>query len=126
MKIERHGQARSILNLVFCANSPRDFLGLDPHGIGLHDIDQLRFCFAKVIARRRMRKGWSQADLAGFCGLERSYVSRLEKGLRTPSLDVVFRFGQAFGVAPHTLVKEVHTILSETGKKPSKSVEKSD
>jgi transcriptional regulator with XRE-family HTH domain len=79
---------------------------------GLHDTEQLRVCFARVITRRRLRKGWSQADLAGYCGLERSYVSRLEKAIRTPSLDVVFRFAQAFGVSPQTLVKEINETLS--------------
>jgi transcriptional regulator with XRE-family HTH domain len=50
--------------------------------------------------------------LAGFCGLERSYVSRLEKGIRTPSLDVIFRFAHAFHVTPQALVKEVNELLA--------------
>jgi transcriptional regulator with XRE-family HTH domain len=79
----------------------------------LHDTEQLRTCFARGITRRRLRKGWSQADLAGYCGLERSYVSRLGKAIRTPSLDVVFRFSQAFGVSPQTLVKEIKEALSQ-------------
>ncbi len=78
----------------------------------LHEIDQLRSCFARVMIRRRIVKGWSQADLAGYCGLERSYVSRLEKEMRTPSLDVVFRLARAFGVAPQTLVKEVNALMA--------------
>jgi transcriptional regulator with XRE-family HTH domain len=68
-----------------------------------------------VISERRRRRGWSQADLAGYCGLERSYVSRLEKGIRTPSLDVIFRFAHAFDVTPQTLVKEVNALM--VGKK---------
>jgi transcriptional regulator with XRE-family HTH domain len=79
----------------------------------LHEIDQIRSSFARVITRRRLRKKWSQADLAGFCGLERSYVSRLEKGIRTPSLDVIFRFAEAFKVSPETLVKEVKDFMGE-------------
>ncbi len=93
------------------ANSPRDSGRGIGHPVGLHEIDQLRSCFAQVIARRRIRQGWSQADLAGYCGLERSYVSRLEKGIRTPSLDVIFRFAEAFGISPQTLVKEVKVAL---------------
>jgi transcriptional regulator with XRE-family HTH domain len=82
----------------------------------LHDTEQLRSCFAGVVTRRRLRKGWSQADLAGYCGLERSYVSRLEKGIRTPSLDVIFRFAHAFGISAQTLVKEVNEALTKASK----------
>ena len=73
----------------------------------LHDIDQLRESFASVVTQRRLKKGWAQEDMAAYSGLERSYISRLEKGLRTPSLDVVFRFAKAFKMSPQTLVKEV-------------------
>lgn len=79
----------------------------------MHEIDQIRSSFARVITRRRLGKKWSQAELAGFCGLERSYVSRLEKGIRTPSLDVIFRFAEAFKVSPQTLVKEIKDSLDQ-------------
>ncbi len=49
--------------------------------------------------------------MAAYSGLERSYISRLEKGLRTPSLDVVFRFAAAFKISPQALVKEVKSNL---------------
>ncbi len=77
----------------------------------LHDLDHLRESFARVIIRRRLMKGWAQEDLAAYSGLERSYISRLEKGLRTPSLDVVFRCASAFKIAPQSLVKEVRSCL---------------
>lgn len=46
-------------------------------------------------------------DLAAFSGLEHSYISRLEKGTRTPSIEVVFRLARAFEIAPERLLKEV-------------------
>ncbi len=52
--------------------------------------------------------------MAAYSGLERSYISRLEKGTRTPSLDVVFRFAIAFGITPQTLVKEVKQALERS------------
>ena len=79
--------------------------------MGLHGIEQLRESFASVITRRRLEKGWAHDDMAAYSGLERSYISRLEKGTRTPSLDVVFRFAIAFGITPQTLVKEVKMTL---------------
>lgn len=50
---------------------------------------------------------WSQVDLAALTGLEHSYISRLEKGVRTPSLDVIVRLAKAFKISPEKLVREV-------------------
>ena len=85
--------------------------------LGLHDIDNLRESFAIVITRRRLKKDWAQEDMAVYSGLERSYISRLEKGLRTPSLDVVFRFASAFKISPQTLVEEVNLIMNPRSKR---------
>jgi transcriptional regulator with XRE-family HTH domain len=57
--------------------------------------------------RKRLLKRWSQVDLASYCGLENSYISRLEKGSRTPSLDVIMRVSRAFKMSPERLVKEI-------------------
>lgn len=76
---------------------------------GLEDFGQLRLAFANTLVRRRSKKRWSQVDLAAFCGLEHSYISRLEKGTRTPSIEVVFRLALAFEIAPERLLKEVRT-----------------
>ena len=37
------------------------------------------------IRELRTAKGWTQEDLAGECGLDRSYVSGLEGGRRNPT-----------------------------------------
>lgn len=87
--------------------SQSDFMRRVDRLIGLEEIDQLRRAFANVLTRRRLRKHWSQVDLGGYCGLEHSYVSRLEKGSRTPSLDVMMRVARAFQIAPERLMREV-------------------
>ena len=102
-----------------CANSHRDFGLRGGIVITLHHIDHLRESFASVITQRRLLKGWAQEDLAAYSGLERSYISRLEKGLRTPSLDVVFRCAAAFKIAPQTLVKEINLRLDLIQAPPS-------
>lgn len=78
---------------------------------GLEEVHQLRRAFASVLIRRRLGKRWSQVDLGGFSGLEHSYVSRLESGSRTPSLDVMMRLAHAFKIAPERLMKEVRVEL---------------
>lgn len=47
----------------------------------------------------RKRKGWTQQQLADRIGVSRIYISKLEQGDRlSPSLDVLERLAQAFGV----------------------------
>jgi transcriptional regulator with XRE-family HTH domain len=73
----------------------------------LIDFEQLRLAFAHVLKKRRCGKNLSQVDLAAASGVADSYISRLEKGDRMPSLDVVFRVSKALGISPETLVKEI-------------------
>lgn len=54
-------------------------------------------------------------DLLGRCGLGNRYISQLEKGLKTPTLDVVMRVSKAFGVTPEKLVREVRMANEEMG-----------
>ena len=39
--------------------------------------------------------------------MDRSYLGRLERGEKQPSLDVVFRLAAALGVAPGDLVAKI-------------------
>lgn len=79
----------------------------------MEDADQVRRAFANVLTRRRLRRRWSQVDLGAYSGLEHSYISRLEKGQRTPSLDILLRLSRAFGIVPERLVREVRLELEK-------------
>jgi len=56
------------------------------------------------VRRLREAKGWSQEDLAEKANLHRTYVSGIERGVRNPSLTIVFRLAQGLGVAPGNLL----------------------
>lgn len=62
------------------------------------------------IAYLRKQKGWSQLDLALEANVNRNYISDLEKGRRNPTLDVLERISDAFGIRLETLFKGVETI----------------
>ena len=61
----------------------------------------------EVICQRRLRAGLSQADLAGWAGLEQSYLSLLEHGKRMPGVEILYRLASAFKVKPTTLFAEI-------------------
>ncbi len=60
--------------------------------------------FAKRIKQIRKRYGLSQEAMAELCGVDSSYVGRLERLERTPSLDTLGRMAEGLGVQVHELV----------------------
>lgn len=53
----------------------------------------------------------SQEELADRCGLHRTYISQIERGLKSVSLKVLTRLAKALGTKPHLLVKETEEEL---------------
>lgn len=66
----------------------------------------------RVLTEYRERKGLTQDVLSGLAGLDRTHYSKLERGLRSPTLDTLFKIGQALDIPPHVILKsieEAHT-----------------
>ncbi len=61
----------------------------------------------RVLAEYRERKGLTQDVLSGLAGLDRTHYSKLERGLRSPTLDTLFKIGQALDIPPHVIVKAI-------------------
>lgn len=61
----------------------------------------------EVVRRRRHEAGMSQSDLAGWAGLEQSYLSLLEHGKRMPGVEIIYRLAAAFQVEPMVLFAEI-------------------
>lgn len=58
----------------------------------------------RVRGRRRRRLGRTQAVLAGLCGITTDYLSQIERGLKTPSGDVLARLAAELQVPVGTLL----------------------
>ena len=61
------------------------------------------------VRRLREAKGWSQEDLAEKANLHRTYVSGIERGVRNPSLTIVFKLAEGLGVEPGNLLSRKPT-----------------
>ncbi|MEM7714968.1 MAG: helix-turn-helix transcriptional regulator [Cyanobacteria bacterium P01_A01_bin.68] len=64
------------------------------------------------IQRRRAEKGWSQEYLAEITGLHRTYISQLERGLKSPSIRVLNHITGALEVRMSEFLKGVEEALS--------------
>jgi transcriptional regulator with XRE-family HTH domain len=62
--------------------------------------------FGKVLKQHRKERGMSQEDLAGDAEFDRTYPSLLERGLRTPTLTILFAIATVLGVRADSLVND--------------------
>jgi transcriptional regulator with XRE-family HTH domain len=46
----------------------------------------------------------SQEDLSGLTGIDRTYVSGIERGLRNPSIKILDKLAEVLDTAPATLI----------------------
>ena len=67
----------------------------------------------QVIQSYRLRKGMSQEVLSGLAGLDRTHYSKIERGLRSPTLDTLFKIEQALDIPPSDIVRQIEQQISE-------------
>ena len=66
----------------------------------------LRDVLARNMRKLRAAHGLSQEALAYESGVDRTYVSSIERGERGVSIDIVTRIAKALAVEPWTLLKD--------------------
>ena len=65
--------------------------------------------FGQILRACRERKGLSQEELALECGLDRTYISLLERGLRQRTISTLFALAKVLGIKPSTLITRLET-----------------
>jgi transcriptional regulator with XRE-family HTH domain len=65
----------------------------------------LTAAFGQVVREARAKAGISQEKLAFLAGVHPTYVSQVERGLKSPSLDVVSAIAKALHERPSSLLK---------------------
>ncbi len=61
--------------------------------------------FGQLIVERRKALGISQEELAHRAGLDRTYVSGLERGVRNPSLTAIVKVARGLGITTDKLLR---------------------
>ena len=67
---------------------------------------RLTASFSHVVRKHRVRQGLSQEALAEAGGIHHTYVGLLERGKRTPTIDVAERVARALGKNLSALIAE--------------------
>ena len=76
------------------------------HGFTVDAMRDLRRPFGRAVRRARESRGWTQEKLSAAAGLDRTYISGLERGVRNPSLVTQGRIAEALGLPLHHLVEQ--------------------
>lgn len=59
----------------------------------------------RYLLKLRKERSWLQDEAARKCGWDQAKTSKLETGVRTPSIDDLAKIAKAFGVELDMLVK---------------------
>ncbi|WP_393959901.1 helix-turn-helix domain-containing protein [Priestia megaterium] len=74
------------------------------------DIEQ---AFGIVIKKYRLESSISQEKLAFEAGLDRTYISLLERGKRKPTINTLFSISRVYKVSPHRIVSDIELLLQK-------------
>lgn len=67
--------------------------------------------FGKIIASLRQAARLSQEELAERADIHRTYVSQIERGLKSPTIVMLFRLSKALQTTPSKLMRQLETEL---------------
>ena len=69
--------------------------------------------FGEEISHLRKNRGFSQEELGFQAGVHRTYVSQIERGLKSPTLTVILKLTQALSCSAGQLVSQVENKLKK-------------
>jgi transcriptional regulator with XRE-family HTH domain len=73
--------------------------------------------FGKVLREIRHEHSLSQEELGFKSNYHRTYISLLERGRKSPSLNTVFQLSSALGVLPSEILRRTETRVTRVRKR---------
>lgn len=70
--------------------------------------------FGLAVRRERTKRKWSQESLAFRADLNRNYISLIERGERSPTLNTIQQLASAFDIPLSQLISSMEEIVSAT------------
>jgi transcriptional regulator with XRE-family HTH domain len=67
--------------------------------------------FGQVVRKLRVERNLSQEKLSELSGLDRSYVSEIERGKKTASIRTVIKLSEGLNILPHKLFSIIESEL---------------
>ncbi len=75
--------------------------------------------FGKVLRELRQEHSLSQEELGFESGYHRTYISLLERGRKSPSLNTLFQLATALRISPSEILRRAEGYLSKLSRRDS-------
>lgn len=73
----------------------------------IQPLSGLEKAFGEALREVRKMRGISQMDLYSASGIDRTYISAVERGLQSPTIRMIVRFSKYLNVRPSELVSRM-------------------
>ncbi|NUM33715.1 MAG: helix-turn-helix transcriptional regulator [Candidatus Brocadiae bacterium] len=73
----------------------------------------VRVAFANILKHLRKQRNINQEKFGEMVGLHRTYISQLERGLKSPSLDVLYHIANSLNIKLSVLMNLVERELKK-------------
>ena len=80
----------------------------------------LERAFGRALREVRESRGVSQEQLALDANYDRTYISLLERGTRSPTLRTVVELAEVLNVQPSEIIRRMETTLAEAQKRQAR------
>lgn len=88
------------------------------------DREQIAVAFGRALRAERERAAISQEELAFRAGVDRTFISRAERGVRQPALTTVFMLADALEISASDLVGASEKQIVTLNNAPTRSTNK--
>jgi len=76
-------------------------------------MENINKAISLTVIRYRKQISISQEKLAEKVDIHRTYVSQIERGLKSPTLPILFKLAKAFNISTHKFIEEIEKELNE-------------
>jgi transcriptional regulator with XRE-family HTH domain len=81
-------------------------------------VKNLNASLGAAIKNLRTAAGISQEELADRASIHRTYVSQLERGLKSPTIQMIFQLANALKTTPSEILRTVEKDVGARASKP--------
>lgn len=74
-------------------------------------MSEINVIFGRIIAKLRQSSGYSQEELAERAGIHRTYVSQIERGLKSPTVVMLLKLSKALNTTPSKIMYSLEADL---------------
>jgi transcriptional regulator with XRE-family HTH domain len=78
------------------------------------ELQKLQVLFGETIRELRQSKNIAQEKLAHLAGIDRTYMSAIERGLKNPSLKIIFQLADGLEMNASIIIEELEARISRS------------